>query len=225
MTTRKAIIYSLLIPQVIGQLILFISFLYGNDYSFIPFTLSILVVSILGLIFGVIISVIFKTPRKERWFYASGQILAFGLVLIFILKKSSDSENREDKFKNARDRYLYLYHDSLYSDMRIERTAIEKLESEFDAPNSFLLNTHFTIPHDTIISGKKTTVYDVYFAYDAVEKDSLFSKIIVLNDSAFIVKFNVDVNSDEEFQRIQTDVPREFKKIPDSLLQAREINY
>lgn len=203
MTIKKTIIYSIFIPQAIGQLIIFICF-HGKipDHSN-SYALSLLLLSILGLIFGVILSVLVRKPGKEPWFYVSGQILAFGLLLGFILKENTGLVNRENKFKNASDRYLYIYQDNLPFDQKIEKIAIEKLESKFDKPNAFLLSQIYTRHIDTIVSGNKTINHIVYFTYDILERDSLFSKISVLNDTAYIVKFNADATKDNELELLK----------------------
>lgn len=225
MTIRKSIYYSLLIPQAIGQLVLFIGFRDEKAEFRIYYTFSILLVSVIGLIFGVLISVLFRTPRKERWFYACGQLIAFAILMGFIIKKNTKLADREEKFRNASNSYLYLYQDSLPFNMKNEKIAIEKLSSKFKKPNSFLLTSLYTFPRDTTISGKKSTAYEIYLAYDTIESDSLFSKIILLNDRAYIEKFNTYANTDEEFQRILSEIPREFKKTPDSAKHVTEIEH
>ena len=198
--TGKAIIYSILITQAVVQLILFIFFRNEDKSTRIDYIFNSFIFSIIGLLFGIILNIKAEMERRERELYFAGQILSFLVLLALYLDRNTPEKARAKRFENAGDSYLYIYQDTDTLNLYLKPTqlAIAKLESQFDGPNSFLLTNYVTGHHDTLITGNVTPIYTVYAFYDVPEKDSLFSKIIVLNDSTFIEKFNADVRVDEE---------------------------
>lgn len=203
--TGKAIVYSLLITQAVVQLILFIFFRNEEESTRINYILNSFIFSIVGLLFGVIFSIGAEMKNRERELYFAGQIFSFLILLALYLDSDSPEKRRAKRFENASDSYRYIYQDTDTLNLYLKPTqlAIAKLESQFDEPNSFLLTNYFTGHHDTLVSGNVTPVYTVYAFYDVPEKDSLFSKIIVFNDSTYIEKFNAEVSVDEEVEWIK----------------------
>jgi hypothetical protein len=198
--TGKAIVYSLLITQAVVQLILFIFFRHEEEDTRINYIFISFFFSLVGLLFGIMLCIISKTDEHEGKLYFAGQIIAFGLLLYLYIDRNSPEKIRAGKFENASDSYQYIYMDSDTMNLNLKPTqlAIAKLESQFDKRNSFLI-TSYTIGYsDTLVSGKTAKKYIFYVFYDIPEKDSLFSKITVFNDSTYIEKFNVDPRTDEE---------------------------
>jgi hypothetical protein len=42
----------------------------------------IIAITVLGLILGMLLSVLIRRPKLERWFYLIGQVVAFGVIVI-----------------------------------------------------------------------------------------------------------------------------------------------
>lgn len=200
--TGKAIIYSILITQAVVQLILFIFFRNEEKSTRIDYILNSFIFSIIGLLFGIILYIKAEMEGRERELYFAGQILSFLILLALYLDSNTPEKMRAKRFKNASDSYQYIYQntDTLNVNLRPTQLAIAKLESQFDSPNSFLLTNYVTGHHDTLIMGNVIPIYTVYAFYDVPEKDSLFSKIIIFNDSTYIEKFNADPSVDEEIK-------------------------
>ena len=198
--TAKAVVYSLLITQAIVQLILFIFFRNEDQSTRIGYIFNSFFFSFIGLCFGILFYVGTEMDYSETGCYFAGQLFSFLILLAVYLDSETPEKKRAKRFKNASDSYLYIYQDTNTLNVYLKPTqlAIAKLESQFDNPNGFLLTRHIASHHDTVISGKTMPIYTVYAFYDVPEKDSLFSKIIVFNDSISIEKFNADVRVDEE---------------------------
>jgi hypothetical protein len=203
--TGKAIVYSILITQAVVQLILFIFFRNEEESTRINYIFNSFIFSIIGLLFGIIFCIGAEMKNRERELYFAGQIFSFLILLALYLDSDSPEKRRAKRFENASDSYRYIYQDTDTLNLYLKPTqlAIAKLESQFDKPNSFLLTNYFTGQRDTLVSGNLTPIYTVYAFYDVPEKDSLFSKISVFNDSTYIEKFNADVSVDEEVKGLQ----------------------
>lgn len=200
--TAKAIVYSLLITQAVVQLILFIFFRNEDESTRIGYIFISFFFSFVGLLFGIMLCILSNTGKNESCLYFAGQIIAFGWLLYLYLDGDSPEKIRAKRFENARDSYQMIYTGTNYQDIYLKPTqlAIAKLEARFDKPNSFLLTNYITSHRDTLVAGNITRIYTVYAFYDVPEKDSLFSKIIIFNDSSYIEKFNADPRVDEEIK-------------------------
>jgi hypothetical protein len=198
--TGKAIIYSILITQAVVQLILFLFFRNEEESIRIGYIFISFFFSFVGLFFGIMLCIAFNTEKNEGGLYFAGQIFAFGFLLYLYLDSDTPEKIRAKRFENASDSYRYIYQntDTLNTYLKPTQLAIAKLESQFNRPNSFLLTKYFTGHHDTLVSGNIIPIYTVYAFYDVPEKDSLFSKVIVFNDSTYIEKFNADATVDDE---------------------------
>jgi energy-coupling factor transporter transmembrane protein EcfT len=198
--TGKAIVYSLLVSQAVVQLILFIFFRHEEEGTRIGYIFISFFFSFVGLLFGILLCIISNTKEHEGKLYFAGQIIAFGLLLYLYIDRNSPEKVRARKFENASDSYQYIYMDpdTLNLNLKPTQLAIVKLESQFNKRNSFLLNSYSIVYGDTLISGKPVKKYTFYVFYDIPEQDSLFSKIIVVNDSTYIEKFNADPRIDED---------------------------
>lgn len=198
--TGKAVAYSLLITQAIVQLILFIFFRNEDASTRIDYILNSFIFSFIGLCFGILFYVGTEMDYSEIGCYFAGQLFSFLILLAIYLDRNTPEKARAQRFKNARNSYLYIFQDTntLNEYLRPTQLAIAKLETQFDNPNGFLLTNHIASHRDTLISDEIMPIYTVYAFYDVPEKDSLFSKIVIFNDSISIEKFNADARVDEE---------------------------
>lgn len=200
--TGKAIVYSLLITQAVVQLILFIFFRHEEEEARIDYIFISFFFSFVGLLFGIMLCIISNTDEHEGELYFAGQILSFLILLGLYLDRNSPEKIRARKFENASDSYQYIYMDSDTMNLNLKPTqlAIAKLESQFDKRNSFLLTSYTIRYSDTLVSGNVAKKYTFYVFYDIPEKDYLFSKITVFNDSTYMEKFNADPSVDEDIK-------------------------
>jgi branched-subunit amino acid transport protein AzlD len=212
--TGKAIIYSLLITQAVVQLILFIFFRNEEASTRIDYIFNSFIFSIIGLLFGIILCI--AETEEKGVLYFVGQILSFLILLALYLDRETPEKIRAKRFENASDSYVHIFQDTDTLNVYLKPTqlAIAKLESKFNNPNSFLLTNYLTGYHDSLVSGNITPVYIVYAFYDVPEKDSLFSKIIVFNDSAYIEKFNANPRVDEEIQSLPRQLSTSTPTLP-----------
>jgi hypothetical protein len=235
MTIRKVLLYCLIIPIVLCVLFS-IPLIIKKDLLVLWLILFILPVWGIGVFIGIIICAIIQKKRAEAWFYITGQVIAFGSVIIFALYQRYLTETHELRFGNIEHNHSFVdlngdtANDSLLLHPEYIKTAFIKLEAEFDDPNSFHLTSYFTTKKDTALSTYAETVHTVYFAYNTNENKRLFSKVSVLENKAFMEIFNGDALHHGEYKLLKAkneqwsiEQTNEFikalKELPDSTKQ------
>lgn len=233
MTTRKVILYSLIIPLAISVLYSIPSIEEDGLSAFWPIP-CILALWSIGAAIGVIICVIVQKRRLERWFYITGQVIAYSSVLIFVYQKYL-TEDHQLKFGNIEHNHLMVGLNKNISNNSYNQSylnsAFLKLESEFYDPNSFYLNSFFTTNRDSVLPDHTETVYTVYFDYITTPYEKhLFSKVSVFEYQASIEIFNGDALHNEEYKYLKANEEqrqieqrhelKEFlKDLPDTAMQ------
>ena len=232
MTIRKVLLYSLIISIALCALFTIPSII-DNDLFMLLLIPCVLPVWGVGIFIGVIICAIIQKKHAEPWFYITGQVIAFGSVLIFLYQMYL-TETHQLRFRNIEHNHslVGLNRDPSIPFINQEniKTAFIKLESEFDDPNSFYLTNFFTTQRDTLLSTYSETVHTVYFAYNTNENKRLFSKVSVLENKAIIEIFNGDALHHGEFKLLKAkheqrsiEQTNEFikvlKELPDSTKQ------
>jgi len=234
MTIRKVILYSLLISIALCALFTIPSII-DNDLFMLLLIPCVLPVWGIGIFIGVIICAIIQKKHAEPWFYITGQVIAFGSVLIFLYQMYL-TQTHQLQFKNIEHNHFLLglnrelLTDSAFINPEYIKTAFIKLEAEFEDPNSFHLTSFFSTERDTALSTYIETVHTVYFAYNTNENKRLFSKVSVLENKALMEIFNGDALHHGEFKLLKAkheqrsiEQTNEFikvlKELPDSTKQ------
>ncbi|WEK37186.1 MAG: hypothetical protein P0Y53_06710 [Candidatus Pseudobacter hemicellulosilyticus] len=225
MTVRKVILYSLLLPVLIFLSLITISLIKDNKFPDIDYliflTAGLFLPWAIGVLLGVFVTVLVRKPKLEPWFYLSGQLLVVTTIVCLLLVNAYRQAVHRQNFGNIEHNHYLVDLDNKYSFSARDpyvQTAFRKLESSFANPNDFRLSAYFSQ-----VTGEDNTVpvYFVYFSYKRKGRGEFFSKIRVLQDSAFveILGGNPKTNSDFTRQKSRNDSIRnvEIQALQDAL--------
>lgn len=151
----------------------------------------IAVIIVLGLFFGLLISVIARKPNHERKFYGIGQIISFMLIAGFLTygllvdtqPKRSKAEENEVMIRQLTDSITRAY---------VSRS-FENLKSKFNSPNDLDVKS--------ITEIQQPEGYNIYFVYTLFDTKSkeYYSKYEVNTALVKLVQFNLDTRTNPGF--------------------------
>jgi hypothetical protein len=218
MTVRKAILSTIIVPAAFLCLIVVCALLKVQlHYNFFLFTIGIILLWPVGLLVGVIISVIFKRPAKEPFFYLGGELLVIITVMCLLIVDAHKTRQHEKKFGNIEHN---LSEAKFYSDYpnvdSVPIKALRKLESTFSNPNDFRIESSFCYREDTVINNFIDTLRIVTFTYmQTGQLQLLFSKITVLNNIARLDIVGEKASASTEYAKVlkkKDKLDREFRR-------------
>ena len=186
MTTRKVILLTLILPVLYSALML--RGTAGQDMSEKAIWVCIAFAFwAAGLLAAVILTVIFKRPKAEPWFYLFTQLILPMMFVAYMIASGVNERKHERDFGNVDDNHnlLDIRNPELSPDMQHVRTAFVKLESTSSNPNSIVLMKYRSYWRDTVIGEHPDTMHRVYFTY-LKDKRVHWTKVMVLGDSAVI---------------------------------------
>ena len=163
--------------------------------GFLGLLLMIAIVTVLGLFFGMVISVVIRKPNHERKFYWLGQLISFALIAIPLTQAILDSNPPKRSIAEQNEITIREVTDTFSRQFVVP--AFDSLKSKFKNPNDLNLNSVTTIEHDGGFS--------VYFAYNLFDNKTkeYYSKYEVKNDQIQLAQFNLDTHSTREYLHIQ----------------------
>jgi hypothetical protein len=175
----------------------------------------------------VLLSVIFKKPAKEPWFYLFGQVLVFGCLITISVSEWIKDAKHDRQFGNIEHNHSLVEldnkdesHSWFTKDQGYIKVAFRKLESGFTDPNSFHLTSFFTRKRDTTVTSYSDTIYSVYFSYEIAGKKEMFSKVSVFENKASIDIFNQGVESNGDYRKLKHDIDESAREVFDSAKKA-----
>jgi hypothetical protein len=161
----------------------------------------------LGLIIGLILSIIIRKPTRENSFYFIGQSLSLILFVFFLMKSY---------FEDAQKTYIERNENTIRNSQPYIETAYEKMKSNFSSTNDYLIHTYYCFGHDSVENYKVDSSFLVYFVYNLKKqpKTIYFSKFIVFKNAATLVEFQIETNNSQEYKYLLR-VGKRFDEIID----------
>lgn len=192
MTVRKVNLYSLGAYALFIAGLLWLAKSRGNnnlDWGDVVFFLfTALIAWAVGLLVGLVLSVIVKKPKVEPYFYLSGQIAVVSTLIIIMAVTGHDEAVKVRAVENIRANHDLVdleNREAIPYRMDYVRTAFLKLESASGDPNSFHLERFSSRYMDTLVNSAPDTIFSVLFTY--IKNDQVrFANVVVLDDSAEI---------------------------------------
>lgn len=164
------------------------------------------IVSLLGFGFGWIGHELnLRRLKNKNRIFIVGHCIGLGLFLLLIGSTVYDSyaENRNvNSIENQRIMNTWVNPGEEYI-----KIAFDRLESEFNSPNDFILTSFSVRTRDTTVNGLPDTIYKIYFTYHLKKEEETkgLSKVEVFNNKAILMLHNFDETSIEEFVQIIKD--------------------
>lgn len=160
-----------------------------------------LIITAVGLLLGLVPSILIQSPAKEKLFYWVGQIfsfIAFYTFFIYLMvhdfnKKTTAQENEAtiESLTNNGQEYF-------------GRIAFDSLKQKFKTPDDFVLNTYTVFEQDSTINSQKDSIFTVYFSYmlkDDKAKE-LMAKYFVIDHQAILKGFDIDKHDNAEYMQV-----------------------
>jgi len=121
-----------------------------------------LIIAAIGLLLGLVPSILIQSQSKEKTFYWTGQIISFIAFYTFFTYMMVHNFNKKT---NAQENEATIL--SLTDNGReyFGRVAFDSLKLKFKTPDDFVLNTYTIFVQDSTINSQKDSVYTVYFSY------------------------------------------------------------
>jgi hypothetical protein len=229
MTVRKAILLTLILPAAILSVALLTALVTENWNSsdVMIFLFIILGLWVIGLVIGVILSVIFKRPAKEPYFYISGQLIMILTIAAFFCIIRFNEWLHEKQFGNIEhnmDAVTFWNDFNRASNDSTALKAFKKLESTFSNPNDFRLESWHSHKEDTVINNFVDSLQIVTFTYKENDNDELlFSKVTLLNDVARLDIVGEKASASAEYFKILKRRSKDDKNIQETLKELEKV--
>ena len=234
----------------IGLILLFlISLFFGGQIFFIirniGFWILPAIFSLFGIVIGVVVYELKLKPisKKNRIFLIGYSISLVALLILTVIFQYKAWDHKQN-FANIEDNHDVMKYWVNDYDEHI-KVAFTKLESTFENPNDFKLNSYFVRSQDTLINNNsKETVYNIYFTYSLTNDTSLqyFSKVAVFQNSPTLLIYNQNTKTNSEYLNLKSQNDKEgvealqslkntLNQLPDSVKKAlrdtirKTINY
>jgi hypothetical protein len=165
------------------------------DSHILPLIILLVILYGLGLLFGLILSIIIRKPARENSFYFIGQSLSLGLLIFFLMKSY---------FEDAQKTYSERNEITIRNTEPFIETAYEKMKSNFASPNEYLIHTYYSIGHDSVENFEVKKLFVIYFVYNLKKnpKTNYFSKFIVFNNNATLDEFQIQTTNNQEYKNL-----------------------
>lgn len=172
--------------------------------------IPIAIIIVLGLLFGVFISVLIRKPNHERKFYWIGQLASFMLATTFFIYAWEDSQYKRS---NAEENELTIRNVTDSISRPFVLPAFDSLKLKFKNPNDLKLNSVTSFANDD--------GFTVYFAYNLVDNHikEYYSRYKVENGQARLVQFNLDTRSTIDYLHVS----RQQDALKDTLKKYEKI--
>ena len=186
---------SFIIPGGLGNI--------GNAVVFItlvPLAFTLIITAI-GLLLGLVPSILIQIPSKEKTFYWTGQIISFiAFYTFFIYMTVHDFNKKTTAQENEATIVSLTDHGKEY----FARIAFDSLELKFKTPDDFVLNTYIAFEKDSTIDSQKKHTYTVYFSYTLKDNKAkeLMAKYIVIDHQAILAGFDIDKYDSAEYMQV-----------------------
>jgi len=161
-----------------------------------------LIITAIGLLLGLVPSILIQRPAKEKIFYWVGQVIAFIAFYLYFIPSLAPQVNKEKT--NAQENeatIVSLTHDAHEYFVRI---AFDSLNQKFKNPDDFELNTYTVFAQDSTINSQKDSIFTVYFSYTLKDDKTkeLMAKYIVIDRQATLKGFDIDKHDNPEYMRV-----------------------
>jgi hypothetical protein len=172
--------------------------------------IPIAIIIVLGLFFGVFISVLIKKPNHESKFYWIGQLASILLVTAFFIYAWEDNNHKRS---NAEENELTIRNVTDSDSRPFVLPAFDSLKLKFKSPNDLHLNSVTSFVNDDGLT--------VYFAYNLIADHAkeYYSKYKVENGQARLVQFNLDTRSTIDYLHVS----RQQDALKDTLKKYEKI--
>ena len=169
---------------------------------------------IVGLLIGLVISILLRKPEKEPLFYLIGQLLPLFILLLTGIYVFYDNFNKP-YFRINEERSEKL-------DPEI-KLAYENLKSKFPSPNDFLFHTYAAYGNISRKNIQPDTSYTIYLEYNLKINPKLtyYSKYRVDKYGIQLLDFQVPADTSEEYRQIE-NTRNTFNKTVDKLESIRD---
>ena len=163
-----------------------------------------LVISGIGLLFGLLPSILIQRSSKEKIFYWVGQIAAFIVFYTWFISSMAPDLHRHTKKTNAQENEATILSLTDHGKEYFARIAFDSLELKFKTPDDFVLNTYIAFERDSTIDSQKHHIYTVYFSYTPNDDKTkeLMAKYLVINHQAILAGFDIDKYDNPEYMRV-----------------------
>jgi hypothetical protein len=163
-----------------------------------------LIISSIGLLFGLIPSILIQRASKEKIFYWVGQIAAFIVFYAWFINSMVPDLHKHTKKTTAQENEATILSLTNHGKEYFARIAFDSLELKFKTPDDFVLNTYIAFEHDSTIDSKKDPIYTVYFSYTLKDDKTkeLMAKYLVIDHKAILASFDIDKYENAEFMRV-----------------------
>jgi hypothetical protein len=196
MTTRKIILYSLIVPLFTILFLIIPAIIkksMGEDWI-LTLLCSLFVPSVIGYFLSANLSLLTKSERSKKILILAGQLVIVVPLLILVFSKFTDHQH-SDSADNLENNMEFMTKIDPTKERPYEMSAFIRLESAFDDPGAFVLNTCLEERKDTLVGKDSLQIHLVYFKYVVSDKKNYYSKMRVFNDSASFEIFNGDVKN------------------------------
>jgi hypothetical protein len=161
----------------------------------------IAIITGVGLLLGLIPSILIQRPAIEKAFYWIGQIISFiAFYTYFLYSVNFGSDKKTNEQENEATMRSLTDNGKEYFGL----VAFDSLKLKFRTPDDFVLNTYTVFAQDSMVNAQKDPIYTVYFSYTLKDdkENELMAKYIVMDHQARLAGFNIDKNANEEFMRV-----------------------
>lgn len=195
MTTRQIILYSLIAPSF--TVLLFVVPALGTKSLYKEWVITLFAALIVPWLIGTFISgnlsLLSKDLRRKRQLFISGQFVIIAPLLFLFIYKKVGHDERNDSATNLENNLRFMTSGDPHQERTYGMSAYLKLESAFDDPGAFELNSFLEERKDTLVGKDSLPVHYVYFQYALNDGANYYSKLKVFKDSANIEVFNGNV--------------------------------
>lgn len=163
-----------------------------------------LIITAIGLLLGLVPSILIQRPAKEKIFYWVGQIVAFIVFYAWFINLIAPDFHKHSIKTNAQENEATIVSLTDHGKEYFARIAFDSLELKFKSPDDFVFNTYIAFEQDSTIDSQKDSIYTVYFSYtlkDNKEKE-LMAKYFVIEHQAVLAGFDVDKYDNPEYMRV-----------------------
>ena len=162
-----------------------------------------LIITAIGLLFGLVPSILIQRPAKEKIFYWVGQIVAFIVFYAWFINLIAPDFHKHSIKTNAQENEATIVSLTDHGKEYFTRIAFDSLELKFKTPDDFVLNTYIAFERDSTIDSQKHHIYTVYFSYTPNDDKTkeLMAKYLVINHQAILAGFDIDKYDNPEFMR------------------------
>lgn len=162
-----------------------------------------------------------RLPQKKNKMFLAGHWTG-AVVFVTLVAFLTYMGQREDRLSAKRANREWIENNRLMrEDEKYLEIAFNRLESEFERPDDFRLNSYFVRSRDTVVNGIPDTIHKVFFTY-YVRDDmrTWLSKIEVFQKTAALLSHKFDYRLVQEYLVEKHESDAEVRAVLDTVREV-----